>query len=401
MIHELAQLPSGSVRRCDIIDALGERVRTFDPARFTRFRDEPFGNATLRAAEDPVQNLRRLLRFMPRRYRDVFDWLREDPATGRFRDDGLRVPVGFDHLVMFAMLFNLDSGPVVFSTADVSVLFNGAEGDEVTKSKPALPHRWGLVTLVGAGGGGGGGARVTTSGNHAAGGGGGAGGGLIQRIVLLSSLDSTYTMTTGFAANTAAAQSTANTDGEAGTAGSDSTFTSTIVLTAGGGGAGGGGSQGSGTRTGTGGTGGTGDIAGGNGGVGISDGTVGAGVRPTTGAAGSGGGGGGGAVADTDRKVGGFGGHDYTTGIGRGDRGTTVVFNGQSPTSGSAGGGGGCGENASNNNAGDGGSASSLLSGFGGGGGGGGGRARTAATTTGNGGKGGKGGGGFAMFVGF
>ncbi len=166
MIAELARLPSGSrVSRADIIESLAERVRGIDPAVEFRHGFKRLDNTLLRKGEMP--ELDRLLGMMPRRFRDPFDWLRVDGRT-------LAVPVGYETLAMFAMLFSFDSGPVVFQTADVRI-YNGTSAT-IAWTKPSLPKRWAGITLIGGGGSGAGGGRTTTSGNDAAGGGGGGGG---------------------------------------------------------------------------------------------------------------------------------------------------------------------------------------------------------------------------------
>src|SRR6266446_2022649 len=104
MIDLLTQLPTGPVLRCDLIDLMAERVRSIDPREFQHgFRR--LDNAWLRCAEGPTKDIDRLLKHVPKRYADVFRWLRVDERT-------LAIPVGFDQLAMFCMLFNFDSGPV-------------------------------------------------------------------------------------------------------------------------------------------------------------------------------------------------------------------------------------------------------------------------------------------------
>ncbi len=124
------KMRNGPVLRCDIIDAMGEGVRMIDPKRYFRYGFRTLDNKKLKQGEMP--EVGDLLPKIPKRYRDVFEWL-------RFKGDALAVPVGFDHLAMFAMMFGFDSGAVVFQTADVRLYYSVAT---VSWTKPALPKRW-------------------------------------------------------------------------------------------------------------------------------------------------------------------------------------------------------------------------------------------------------------------
>lgn len=394
---ELCRLPheSSRVSRADIIEITGKYIRdNVDP-------DRDFIHGFRRCDDDLLklgdwEMVDRLVKGIPGRWADVFKRLRVDGKT-------LAIPQGYSFLQMFAMMFNFESGPVVFQTADVRMYSRGAA--TVSWTKPSLPKRWANITLLGGGGAGGGGARVTTLSNDAAGGGGGGGGGLITRVALLSGLSS-GDVVIGAASVSAGAQSTANTNGTTPSAdGSSITFAG---LTAGGGGKGIGGGQGTGAQTGSGGTGGAGDVAGGDGGTGRSGATVGSDGTTPGGQSGAGGGGGGGASADASQSAGGSGGNSFTTGTGGGAGGAAGGSTGGATnvnSNGGSGAGGGGGANGSSAGGGFGGSstinAAAAGGGFGGGAGGGGGRARNAATQTGDGRGGGSSAAGFAVIISF
>ncbi len=103
MIDCLAQLPTGPrVSRSDIVEVMGEAVRQLDPAvHFRHGFKRKLTNRILKAAD--LGNLDRVLRQMPKRYADPFNWLRTD-------DETLLLPVGLEQLAMFAMLFSSDGG---------------------------------------------------------------------------------------------------------------------------------------------------------------------------------------------------------------------------------------------------------------------------------------------------
>src|SRR5207244_3011566 len=100
--------------------------------------------------------------------------------------DGLLVPIGYEELGLFFMLLAFNSGPVVFAPTPDFRFY--AEAETTSWTKPALPIRFTMINLCGAGGTGAGGGKTTTSGNQAAGGGGGGGGGFIGRIVVTNTL---------------------------------------------------------------------------------------------------------------------------------------------------------------------------------------------------------------------
>src|ERR1700733_7236032 len=98
----LSKLPSG---------------RELDPERLFIHGFRRLDNRLLKRGEWP--HLDRLVSMIPEKYRDVLGWLRID-------DDTMAVPVGYDWITMFAMLFSFDSGPVVFETANVEIYTNPA-----------------------------------------------------------------------------------------------------------------------------------------------------------------------------------------------------------------------------------------------------------------------------------
>lgn len=265
------------------------------------------------------------------------------------------------------------------------------------------------VVCIGAGGGGGGGA-IATSTNRRKGGAGGGGGTYIEKIFTASDLAATENLSVGAGGTSGAGGVSTNADGSDGGVGGNSTFGTTVVLTAYGGGGGKGGTRaieatGGGGGGGTGSAGSTGTTAGGTGG---SPGTSSLTAIGGTGAIGGastnngglaeygGGGGGGSSSAPAAGEPGGssiFGGGGG--GQGGGVNNSPAVVNpgaGGNSNSYVAGGGGAAGTSGASPTAGTAGTAgTSKKSGTGGGGGG---SSATANTAGANGGDGGAGGGG-------
>src|SRR5262245_18505445 len=118
MIDGVLQLPQGRTSKADLVELLGPYFRDWvDPVRDFRHGFRQLTPDFLRRGGLP-DDLARLLRAVPRRYRDLLDGLRGSDGAS------LLVPVGFDQLAAFCMLFSFDSGPIVFGVADVRLYAN-------------------------------------------------------------------------------------------------------------------------------------------------------------------------------------------------------------------------------------------------------------------------------------